>query len=84
MKIVYDNYVITVESTQYTLYKQVKGKEDPTKTSLKEIGYFTVFDSVIQKIIRDKMSTIKETVTLQEYLQEHKKMINELTLLING
>ena len=87
MDIVYKNYKAYAERGRFNLYKEKRQKAmqdtknhkkgDIIKTEI-SIGFGLRFESVIENIIKDKLADKKIVVTVKEYLEQYKKMKNEI------
>lgn len=73
MKILYEEYLIEVDSYNFTLYKT--NNNTP-------IGHYSRLVGAIKKIAHLNMAEKKETVTLKEYIERYEARVDELTKYI--
>jgi hypothetical protein len=72
-------YYIEIDNDQYILHQVKPQLKDPSKTSDKQIGFYTSLEKLIKVVIRRKMAEREETVTLDEFLALWKKYMESLS-----
>lgn len=91
MTITYQNYILEQEYHIFNLYKMVKRESIDTITKAKTgeikdvkevVGYGYSIESAINAIILDITENKTETVTLKEFLNECRKLKNEIAEIV--
>lgn len=63
------------------LLKTVRPKGKPERKEFQVIGYGYSFPNALKVIANHRISTKKDVYTLKEYMQDYKKIIDQLTNL---
>ena len=63
------------------LLKTIRPKGKPERQEFQVVGYGYSFSNALKVIANHRMSTKKDVYTLQEYMQDYKKIIDSLTKL---
>jgi hypothetical protein len=75
---------INEHSTQFDLRLLYKIKGKNPREEYKDAGYGMPLEAAIKKCVQFAITNKYETMSLREYLDEYKKMLNEIGLQING
>lgn len=74
-----EKYHIAVEQSSYTVEK-LTGNLDKKGNEVTQImGYFSSLDVAIKRITQATLAEKEETVTLKEYVEEFKSVLNSIT-----
>lgn len=63
------------------LLKTVRPKGKPERQEFQVVGYGYSFSNALKVIVNYRISSKKDVYTLQEYIQDYKKIIDELNNL---
>lgn len=82
MNIEYENYLLEPEFRQFNLYKTIqrKKKDGTLYDDTVVIGYGMRFETCIEAICKDKMADRDELIGIRQYLDEYKKLKDEILL----
>lgn len=84
MKIKYEVYTVEPEGRNFNLYKTVSAKvKGVDSTRELDLGWGLRFETVIETIIKDKMAEGNEVFTLREYVDEYKKVKDDILKILS-
>ncbi len=84
MKIKYEVCTVEPEGRNYNLYKTVKNTvKGVASTKEESYGFGLRFETVIETIIKDKLSEGNEVFTLREYVDEYKKVKDDILKILS-
>lgn len=75
---------INEHSTQFDLKLLYKIKGKNPREEYKDAGYGMPLEAAIKKCVQFAITNKYETMSLREYLDEYKKVLNEIGLQVNG
>ena len=75
---------INEHSTQFDLRLLYKIKGKNPREEYKDAGYGMPLEAAIKKCVQFAITNKYETMSLREYLDEYKKLLNEIGLQVNG
>lgn len=75
---------INEHSTQFDLKLLYKIKGKNPREEYKDAGYGMPLEAAIKKCVQFAITNKHETISLREYLDEYKKLLNEIGLQVNG
>ena len=75
---------INEHSTQFDLKLLYKIKGKNPREEYKDAGYGMPLEAAIKKCVQFAITNKHETMSLREYLDEYKKILNEIGLQVNG
>jgi hypothetical protein len=75
---------INEHSTQFDLKLLYKIKGKNPREEYKDAGYGMPLEAAIKKCVQFAITNKHETMSLREYLDEYKKLLNEIGLQVNG
>ena len=80
MNIKYKNYTIEPDGANFNLSKEVDGKTKTgeSKLSTRSLGWGMKFTTCIDRIIKDTLADRRETVSLTHFVDEYRKLKNEI------
>lgn len=81
MNIKYKNYTIEPDGANFNLSKEVdrKTKEGVLKKVNLTLGWGMRFTTCIDRIIKDTLADSNETISLAYFIDEYRKLKNEIT-----
>lgn len=72
------NYIVEIDSLNYTLSKEGEYNWEKDKTPVVFIGYLTSIDSVIDNITRDQFASSKEVVDFGGLVDKYRAIADEV------
>lgn len=80
MNIRYKEYTIEPDGANFNLFKEVDGKTKTGEAKVinQSIGWGMKFTTCIDRIIKDTLASRTETVSLAYFVDEYRKLKNEI------
>jgi len=82
MTIQYKEYTLEPEGNAFNLYKNVPTESKKGVKGFRDdvMGFAMRFETCIEAIIKDKMASRDEILTLRQYIDEYKELKDEVLL----